>query len=42
MTARVEHRAALVSVQTIGPLSLKNVLMTSGKPVRAKKDDMSS
>jgi hypothetical protein len=31
---------ASVGVQTIGSLSLKDVLMTSGTPVRAKKQDM--
>ena len=30
---------ASVGVQTIGSLSLKDVLMTSGTPVRAKKHD---
>jgi hypothetical protein len=33
---------ASAGVQTIGSLSLKDVLMTSGTPVRAKKQDISS
>jgi hypothetical protein len=33
---------ASAGVQTIGSLSLKDVLMTTGTPVRAKKQDISS